>query len=190
MIKKWNIFIGALFALLLFAVPSAHAIDETHYPTTLIDSTCTDDNATPAPAAQPSSVVRPAAQTGGTADGLCDHDARILTGAIIADTVFTIASRSSCYLALGLGTTVTGGDTKWRLSILSEHPVTGSSADIDVGALVTGAVGNFIFIGLSTNYSASGAVFLNVPVMNPLFLELDLQTATSWTGNLSLLECG
>jgi hypothetical protein len=88
-------FILFLVTGVLFAAP-AWAADTNVYPRTLVDSTCTDTEDTPAATATTSVVgfegrqPAPAAQTSGSADGYCDNDSRILASstAIVADTTF------------------------------------------------------------------------------------------------------
>jgi len=175
-------------ALILFLAPTAQASDATYFPNVLIDNTCTDSFDTPG---NGSGSVRPAIQTSGSGDGYCDHDSRILEGAVAADTVFTVPAKPGhCYMILAYATAATGGDTKWRINILTKNTATGAARDMDSSALLTGNTNGLFIVGSATAFAGTITEVLTVPVTNPMYVELDLNTATSWTGNISLHECG
>jgi len=79
--RKHSILFAALFALLLFVSGDAFAAGE-KYPTVLVDQGCTDAKDTVDATGPFDRFVEDV--TGGGANGKCDHDNRILTGALAA----------------------------------------------------------------------------------------------------------
>ena len=178
----------ALFALLAFTLP-AYGAGEV-YPTVLVDQGCTDSFDTPAAAT--AFVLPPAVQISGSADGNCDHDSRILTGALTADTTFgpLRGGKTACVLVFADGNTVTGGDTKWGIIVQVKQPHNDEMQAVDSSALLTGVTDGEFLIGLPTGYSyGSLDESLNARLPGAWFLVLDLNTATSWTGEISLVDC-
>jgi hypothetical protein len=186
-----SILFAALFALLLFVAGDAQAVDTTKYPATLVDQTCTDAKDTVTGQGPFSTFVQDT--TGGGADGLCDHDNRILTGAIASDTTFGPLSggTGACYIVFLDGNTVTGGDTKWDVIVQVQQPHNGEMEDVDsITTLVTGASDVVYLVGLSTGYAFDSLTeSLNVRLSPRWYLKLDLNTATSWTGEISMVRC-
>lgn len=177
----------------LWALPAFGAGTE-YFPNVLISQACTDDNATPAGAtAGASGGTRPAIQTGGATDGRCDHDSRIITGAITGDTTFGPFSGrkySGCVYIFADGNTVTGGDTKWRIQYKVAQPHDAVAQAIDNSADGTGVEDVVFILGVTTTVSGSEVDdTMAVPIADRFYLLLDLNTATSWTGEMSLVAC-
>ncbi len=177
-----------LFAMLVFVLPVYGAGEV--YPTVLVDQGCTDSFDTPAAATE--FVLPPSVQTSGSGDGNCDHDSRILTGALVADTTFgpLRGGKTACVLVFADGNTVTGGDTKWGIVVQIKQPHNDEMQSIDSSVLLTGVTDGEWMIGLPTGYSyGSLDESLNARLPGAWFLVLDLNTATSWTGEISLVGC-
>jgi hypothetical protein len=185
------LFFAALFAALLFVLP-AFAADTTRYPATLVEQTCTDSFNVPAAATVYN--MEPAIQTSGTGDDKCDHDSRILTdAAIVADTAFGPfpGGKGLCFLVFADGNTVTGGDTKWGIAVQVTQPHDGVKQTIDSSAVLTGVTDGEFLIGLPTGYtydSLDESLNLRIP-QDDWYLILDLNTATSWLGEISMVGC-
>jgi hypothetical protein len=196
---------GILAALLvLFALP-AFAADTNHYPDTLMDQTCTDDNNVPA-ATTPGLVTigggrasqpRPAAQTSGTGDGFCDNDSRIAAGAITADKIFGPFQLPSGHANVVMwldGDAVTGGDTTYGVFILAKKPHEAAIFRLESPAAYTGNGDHMIIWGLSdaaaTSYSGISYEEFRSGVMLPqiFYLSIDFVGggATSITADVSL----
>jgi hypothetical protein len=188
--RKHNILFATLFALLLFAWP-AFAANTTKYPATLVDQTCTDAKDTVTGQGAFSTHIQDT--TGGGADGLCDHDNRILTGALTSDTTFgpLRGGANACFIVFLDGNTVTGGDTKWDVIVQIKQPHNAEMEDVDsITALVTGVSDVVYLIGLPTGYAFDSLTeSLNVRLSPNWYLKLDLNTATSWTGEISMVRC-
>lgn len=166
----------------------AMAVDTTSWPTVIVDHTCTDAN--DAPAASAGGSIKPAPQTAGPADGFCDHDSRILTGAIVADTTFAVPTTGNCLLLIAVATAATGGDTAWRINIADTNLVTGTVHQLDLGASRTGNVTATMLVGTPSTYSGTQiSETVTMPIQNPFTFQLDLNTATSWTGAITAEEC-
>jgi hypothetical protein len=176
----------------------AWAIDTTKYPRTLVDSTCTDTEDTPSPttvgAVKPGGFVpAPTVQLTGSADGYCDHDSRILTGAIVADTTFgpfisgQPGSQINGLVIFTDGDTVTGGDTKYHIAIAVPSPHDEAVIEFDAFALATGNGNTIWTIGRNAGTPAGVTETLLSPIPDTFYIILDLNTATSWTGDISIM---
>ena len=176
-----NLAVLAILALALVA-PSAYAA--TTYSATLVDQDCTDDAST---------TSTGYTQVCGSTDKKCDHDRRILTGAIVADTTFGPfeGGRGRCYLIFLDGNTVTGGDTKWDVIIQAKQPHNDEMESADSITTLGVAAEDLVFmVGLPTGYafdSLTESLNLRLPIS--WYLKLDLNTATSWTGEISMVGC-
>ena len=170
--------------IVLVALIAQPAIAATEYPSTLVEQTCTD-------AASTTSTGY--SQVGGSTDKKCDHDRRILTGAIVADTTFGPfpGGRSACFIVFLDGNTVTGGDTKWDVIVQVKQPHNAEMESVDsITTLVTGAGDAVYMIGLPTGFAFDSLTeSLNVRLPDAWYLKLDLKTATSWTGEISMVGC-
>ncbi len=180
----------ALFVALL-SLPAFGAGES--YPSTLIDQGCTDSYDTPAAVAEPNLVIEPPEQVSGSADGTCDLDSRILTGALTSDTTFgpLRGGRSACIYLFADGNTVTGGDTKWTIDVYIKQPHDGVLQVLEQGTLITGNLDVLFLLGVSTahNPSIASIELLTARLPEQFWLTLDLDTATSWTGELSMARC-
>lgn len=187
---KYHI-LAALLALLLFVAGDAFAVDTTKYPATLVDQTCTDDNDTVSGTGAFDTFVENV--VGGGANGKCDHDNRILTGAITSDTTFgpLRGGTNACFVVFLDGNTVTGGDTKWDVIVQIQQPHNAEMEDVDsITTLVTGVSDVVYLVGLPTGYAFDSLTeSLNVRLSPRWYLKLDLNTATSWTGEISMVGC-
>jgi hypothetical protein len=190
---RHTILFVALFALLLFVAIDAQAVDTTKYPATLVDQTCTDAKDTVTGQGAFSTFVQDT--TGGGADGLCDHDKRILTGAITSDTTFgpfVGGPIMPCWYVFFEVTASTGGDTNWHPVVGVKGPHDGVVREIHSGADVSPVTGDHIItLGSSAQHNPSGDEYqLNAQIAREWYLILDLDTATSWTGEISMVGCG
>ncbi len=181
-------------ACLIWFASAAHAADETSYPSTLVEQTCTDLYDVPANitgAIGSGWSVPP--QTSGSGDDFCDHDSRILTdAALVADTLFGPfeGGIGACYIIFADGNTVSGGDTKWGIVVQVIQPHDGVVESLDAASVVTGVVDAVWMVGLPTQYSYSALdEELNVRLPDRWYLLLDLNTATSWLGEISMVRC-
>lgn len=192
-----------LAALLVLLIPLvASAANTNKYPDTLVDQTCADDNDVPAAVTPELTVIggsptihAPGAlvQLSGSADGFCDNDSRIIAtiaSGISADTRFGPFSMPLNYpILFGMfeGSAVTGGDTKWRVrfEILKPHEAEFLAAGFDT-TLVTGNVDLYFAAGLNTTIAFAGED-LDAAMPRVFYMLLDLNTATSWTGDASLM---
>ena len=180
----------AVVLLLLLPLPALGAGES--YPTTLVDQGCTDSYDTPAAQGTANRIIEPAEQTSGSADTRCDHDSRILTGELDANTTFGPfrGGLSACYLVFADGNTVTGGGTQWGIIIQVEQPHNAELENVDAATLVTGVVDAVWLIGLPSGYAFDSLTeSLNVRLSAEWYLFLDLNVATAWTGELSLVGC-
>ncbi len=172
---------------------AAHAVDETSYPTTLVDAACTDANDTVSGTATGYLVQYTEDVVGGGANGQCDHDNRILTGALSADTTFGpfVGGKGACIYLFADGNTVTGGDTKWTIDVYMKQPHDGVLQVLEQGTLLTGSVDSVFVLGISTQHGPSIAAkeILTARLPEQFWLTLDLDTATSWAGELSMVRC-
>jgi len=173
--------------------PTSSPTSHEHYPNVLVDQTCADNYDTPAAATAATKSVRPTAQTSGSSDTFCDHDSRIRTGAITGDTTFGPFSRyhfGNCVYIFADGNTVTGGDTKWRLQIKATQPHNSEAQALDNSASGTGAEDLVVAVGTTTAVDAAYVGdFMALPLPDLWYLLLDLNTATSWTGEISITSC-
>jgi hypothetical protein len=184
---KLRFLIAMLVALWAFP---AVAVDTTRYPSTIVEQTCTDSFDTPA--AQDGGDVRPAVQTSGSGDDRCDHDSRILTdAALVADTTFGPfkGGKAACWIIFADGNTVTGGDTKWGIIIQAAQPHDLAKETLDASTLVTGVTDSVWMVGLPTGHSFTVTEDLNLRLPRLWYLVLDLNTATSWLGEISMVPC-
>jgi hypothetical protein len=186
---RHTILFAALLALLLFVASDAQAVDTTKYPAVLVDQTCTDANDTVTGQGAFSTFVENV--VGGGPNGKCDHDNRILTGALVADTVFgpLPGGRTQCIILRVVPSAVTGGDTKWRIILRIADPLAGTTADYDVGAFNPGVTTKILSFGVAGTAASTVSEAMAGTLPNPYWLELDLETATSWTGNIYMARC-
>lgn len=187
--------LAALLAA-LWALP-ALAADTVKYPTALVDQTCTDSYDTPAnytpglTVIGGNNVVASAAitQTSGSPDGYCDHDSRIITGNITADTYFgpfRLVSGATCLIYQVAASAATGGDTKWRLYGTFKHPLTGAYWQTAVSTEKTGGQTDTGMFN-ARNEATGGNITTNkYALADPFYLLLDLNTATLVTANVVL----
>jgi len=174
--------------VLLWAAP-ALAINTTHFPSTLMDSTCTDTEDTPAPVSGGS--TRPAVQLTGTADGFCDHDSRIVTGAVTADTNWDINKKdcASGFIHVDANTVSNDTDT-WQIKLLIQKPHDLAFVQLEnSGSQAVEGVTKYAFgqIGVT---STQIKTVMNVVLPAVFRIQLDVVTATSWAGNISLTCMG
>lgn len=165
----------------------AMAVDTTSYPHVLLDSSCTDAN--DAPAASAGGSIKPAPQTAGPADGFCDHDSRILTGALTADTVFAplyLPSGAMGILVYTDADAVSNDTDTWTVRLRTYR----TFDDVTVVADQTASQateGNKSFGFMPFALAAdSGSITAEVDVVVPrkFAIELELVSATSWTGDI------
>lgn len=177
-----------LLALLvaLWALP-ATAVDVGHYPSTLVDDTCTDSNDTPA--AGPKGM-RPAVQISGSADGFCDHDSRIIEVAIEANAVFGPFKRApdSRGIVIFADANVVSNDTEtWKVALQVMIPATGTLTTVGLGterateALHLNGFGS----GEYGTPAMTGVSHIDVALPLVFYINLNLVTATSWEGLIS-----
>ena len=162
------------------------------YPTTLVDQGCTDDYDTPAAQGTTNRIIEPAKQTSGSGDDRCDHDSRILTDEIDADTTFGPfpGGKGACWYVFTDANTVTGGDTKWLLQILARQPHDSVLEALDDLSEVTGAADDIWSIGIPYNrLTPKDQDDSQMALPRPWYLLLNLNTATSWTGEISMVGC-
>ena len=160
------------------------------YPSTLVDQGCTDSYSVPAAASESNLVIEPSTQTSGSADGTCDHDNRILTGAITADTTFGPLRGERCLYIFADGNTVTGGDTKWRISVQAKQPHDAVLQTIHTFAEATAAADDILLVAdMTAAEGGSVTAVADMHLPDTWYLLLDLNTATSWTGEISMVTC-
>ena len=183
-------------AMLVMLAAPAWGVDTTKYPSTLVDSTCTDTEDTPAATTLGAVgfggyIPAPTVQLTGSADGYCDHDSRILASstAIVADTTFGPFSGKGIkgFILYADGDAVTGGDTNYHIDIGVKKPHDGVVIEIDVGDDKT-ANGNVTFsFGTDVGTPSQGGDRTLVPLANTFYIILDIDTADSWAGDISLI---
>ena len=176
----------ALFAA-LFAWP-ALAVNDGSYPQTILDDTCTDSNDTPA--AQTGGWVRPPVQASGSADGFCDHDSRIRETALTASTEFgpfTLPNGTRGVVLIVDANVVSNDTDTWRPALSFMIPATQSTTTLALGAsTATEAVHYFSFApGEYATPAIVGVANVDVAVPRRFYINLNLQTATSWEGIIS-----
>ena len=186
MMRTYHI-LAAFFALLLFVAGDAFAINETRWPSTLMDSDCTDSYDTPT--AQSGGSVRPAARTSGSGDGYCDHDSRIFTGAITSPTTFQPIRLPPGHMGMEIwvdADAVSNDTDTWSIKILVDKPH--DDAALVVQAFAEQATeGNKAFV----IYPHAAIVWdgdddaLDGPLPRTFSVQLFLNTATSFTGDIS-----
>lgn len=178
------------------AIP-ALALEPQKYPDTLIDANCADNFN----AGGITSVFRFATlqtETTGIANGKCDSDDRILTGAQTADVIkgpfSSLGSRGVVVQADA--DTVSGGTSSWAVCVSRDLPhEPGTYRTACCTTAVTGATDNHYFLGNlgsvvtagNTQYTAS----VSCPIPSTFYLHLDIAggigqgDATSWAGSFS-----
>jgi len=194
--------------LVLFALP-AWAADTNEYPSTLMDQTCTDDNNVPAAVTpglltiggtQPIYAVGALVQISGTADGFCDNDSRIvatIATPVSADTSwgpFTLADGLQGFYLFVDADTVAGPGTPndtWTININAAKPHDGvmTTIEITIAEDTAGlATGDFIYVfGSETTRNPAKGSFMNGPLPNPFYIMYNEQSATGFTGDISLV---
>jgi hypothetical protein len=185
------------FVVLIALLVPVSASAETYYPTTLLDQSCTDSFDTPAAPAAATLAIneyrQKVTQVSGSADNLCDHDPRIVTGALTADTDFgpfvLPPGADGFYLRVDADT-VTGGDTDWRIMILLKIPHDGALTGVDATSDQTGA-GNVLFTFGSDTTANPGADTeqMDAPIPAEYYVRLDFVAAgaTSITADISMV---
>jgi hypothetical protein len=183
--RKHNILFAALFALLLFAWP-AFAANEGSYPHTIVDAGCTDDNATPAPRATPSTVLRNAVQTGGAADGFCDHDSRIVQSTLTEDTdfgPFSFAPGHTGILVYVDADDVTADNGTWSIRLRTKRPHDGVIFPFASSGEKNSEGNTSVSFGPVSGIGAVTDVDTNIP--REFYIQYDEVLATAWDGAIS-----
>ena len=199
-------FLAVLLVLLLSA--PAWAANTNSYPSTLMDKTCTDDNNVPAAVTPGLTTIggqnlitsTAITQISGTADGFCDNDSRIvatIATPVSADTSwgpFTLADGLQGFYLFVDADTVAGPGTPndtWTININAAKPHDGVMTTIeitiaeDTGGLATG---DFIYVfGSETTRNPAKGSFMNGPLPNPFYIMYNEQSATGFTGDISLV---
>ena len=154
------------------------------FPVAIFDAACTDDYDTPA------ASTRYAAQTSGSADGLCDGDTNVKTGTFSEDTSSSEiigAHYRSMYVYVDADT-VGGGTPTWKVCIEQYRPGLGTySGNYACSAEKSGTGAGFV--GFGPLYVSSGSDFIDgsAVALPPRFkIKLQLESATTWAGSLSL----
>ena len=185
------------WALLVLIAAPALAADTNKYPATLVDVTCTDTEDTPA-AVTPGLThfhkynPKPAVQLTGSADGFCDNDSRIVATvatAITADATFgPFNGRGVKGIFLYVdGDAVTGGDTKYHMALAGQKPHDGAVIELDYTGFATGNGVVVYTIGTTIGTPNGDTEGLEVQIPNVFYILLDLNTADSWQGDISIL---
>jgi hypothetical protein len=189
------------FLGLLFAAP-AWSVDTTRYPLTILDTTCTDSNDTPAAATPPSAALDgplPAAivQTSGSADGYCDHDSYIQKAKVEADTFFgpfTINDRTIKCIFWRIDADDASSPFTWSGQYVTPIPHDVNLKVVDGGAIYGGAgTGDkVLMIGANPDYVVDGTFItdeLPVPLFTPFYLKIKLNSAPDITADSSIGLC-
>ena len=182
--------LAALLAPLLLFASDAIAINETHWPSTLMDSDCTDSFDTPA--IQSGGSVAPAAQTSGSGDGYCDHDSRIFTGALLDDQLFaaiTVPNGHKGLVIFADADTVAAPTGTWhfRLYFAKPHDDGTDLIQAFAGGSTEGDKVFLLYPHAAADWTGADS-FVNAPVPRTFKIYLLLGTATSWTGDISWLS--
>jgi hypothetical protein len=185
---RHTILFAALLALLLFVAGDASAVNEGNYPTTLVDANCTDTEDTAGEFVFGSQFV----QETGSADGLCDHDSRIIQAAITVDTNFgplKLPVGTRCIVVWSDGDVVSNDTQSWRINLVTIRPHDGSFQAIAFGETNSTEADHDVSFcpGEYANPAASAITIGNkdVPVPRTFYIQLDMMSATSWAGSLS-----
>ena len=176
------------FLIALWAFP-AFAVNEGHYPQTIVDTNCTDAQNTPA--APGEGGARPQVQTSGSADGYCDHDARIVAAAITVDTVFgPFKTGGSAAVVIWADADVVSNDTDtWQIDIIFYQPHDNTLRIAHAVATQTTEGNKYFIIGpagwddIGVQPAPTANIVGNLP--DPFYIQLKLGTATSWDGSIS-----
>ncbi len=182
----WLIGVGvALFAML--ASFEAQAVNEGHWPQTVVDTNCTDTNDTPAAAGQVG--ARPQPQTTGTADGFCDHDSRIDADPITADTTYgpfrMSVTHRSIVLFVDADTVLPLATSTWNVRILEHRPHDDTVREVHA-ILDESSEGDTVFLFAPSGFTYGTATqTINGEIPAQFFIELNLNAATSWDGSIS-----
>jgi hypothetical protein len=182
---RWLRISALLIALIAAPV---HAVEDVAFPMMLVNATCTDTEDTVDPAMTgrgPAEFV----QISGSADGLCDYDHRVVNGADIqADvTLGPITGFGPMgYIDFNV-TAATGGNGGWRLGLYFHSLQTDAAKFLIWSTAGKSGASNSVFaIGHpSTDYVGGDEMKVHVP--DPFYVRLDLNTATNWTGSISLV---
>ena len=179
-----------LLIALLFAAFDASATG--NYPGILMDSSCTDTEDTPAEAQAGTFAVRPLVQLTGSLDGFCDHDSRVLSGPVTADTQFGPFKRDpgAVGFLLFVDADVVSNDTDtWQFDIKIQRPHEAVKHIIKSTASQN-TEGNslFAFLPLLQAADAGTATEIDVIMHEVFWITLELGTATSWDGNISVMQ--
>jgi len=182
--------LAAFFALILFVASDAIAINETTFPSTLMDSDCTDSYDTPT--AQSAGSVAPADQTSGSGDGYCDHDSRIFTGALTNDQLFaaiTVPTGHKGLVIFADADTVAAPTGTWhfRLYFVKPHDDGTDLIQVFAGQATEGDKVFLLYPHAAVDWTGDDS-FVNGPVPRIFKLYLLLGTATAWTGDISWIS--
>ena len=84
------------------------------------------------------------------------------------------------------GDDVTGGDTKFYISLAVPKPHDGAVVALDIAAQLTGNGNRDILFGVDIGTPSGDTEALAVPIPKVFYVVLDLDTATSWGGDFSV----
>jgi len=192
-VKRWA------FAFALLLPLSASAVEPAHWPATLIDFNCTDSFNAGSSFVWLTSTYT--VQTSGTADDLCDSDNRVVDGSAAITSDWTSAALSLPPDANGFyihanSQTATGGSTDWNVCIMAETPeepgTNRAACCVTATPFIVGAVDKFYWVGImgvgpGSPWQVSTDAAVQCAIPKNFKVKLDLVTATSWTGNLSII---
>lgn len=185
MIKLYYYLLAALAALALVTA-DAYAANDAAYPNTLVDAACTDSY---------DSVGltllgwgSPGVEDSGSPNNLCDHDNRIVTNAITADTEFgplTLPEGTSCIVVFADAEIVSNDIDTWNFQIRMVKPHNGTKyAVFNDGTIAT--EGSHILSYCPATIVADGPGTDNDTVVpRTFYIYFNLASATSWEGDIS-----
>jgi len=183
-----SIFWGVLCAFMFLAL-DAYAVDGDHYPNVLMDSACTDTEDTPAAQA---GGPRPLIQLTGSLDGFCDHDSRILTGPISADTQFGPFKLEPGAIGLRIwldSDNVTADTATWTINLKVKRPHEATFYTI-VSSASFATEANHVLVFVPAAQAEGGITTasqeIDIAIPEVFYLVLNLGTATAWDGNISM----
>jgi hypothetical protein len=176
----------------LFAAP-AYAASIGHYPHVLVDDGCTDSYNAPTSAATAAAqlALQPQIQTSGTSDAGCDHDARILEIAIVADKTFgplKLPAGATGIIVFADANIVSNDTDTWTIEIMRARPVDRVAVIAATSSALATESDHIIGFGPDlrnavTMSTATEEIDATVP--STFWIKLNLGTATSWDGTLS-----
>ena len=174
---------------LLLAMP-ALAINESTWQSTLLDSDCTDAKDT-VPSSWGPTGTEPFVEstTGSGANGKCDHDNRILTGALTSSQSFTAITLPAGHMGMEIwvdADDVVADAGTWRIRLLVTKPHDDAAIVVQQFAEMS-SEGNKAFV----IYPHASIVWdgdtdaLDGPLPRTFIVQLSLNTATSFAGDIS-----